>query len=127
VAFIGFGHISGVTLALAVGGSVFLNQATNGIAKILPSISRKTVQKAITGLGGDLFFTTISSEKREAVLRTIAKSIGNVYGIVLFAGAMSIVLSLLMKRERLVFDASKKEGQDHLEAAKEDESGSIKD
>ena len=106
VAFIGYGHISGVTLALTIGGTVFLNQATNAIAKILPSTPRSVVQQGITGAGGD-FFNSIPVEKRSLVLSVIAKSIGNVYGIVIFAGCLSIVLSLFMSRERLVFDRTK--------------------
>lgn len=106
VAFIGYGHIFGVTLALTTGSSIFLNQATTAIAKILPSTPRPIVQQAITGLGGS-FFATIPTEKRQLVLEVIAKSIGNIYGIVIYAGSLSIILSLFMKRQRLVFNAQK--------------------
>ncbi|KAI0478573.1 major facilitator superfamily-domain-containing protein [Xylariaceae sp. FL0804] len=114
VALIGYGHILGATLALAIGGSVFLNQATNMIAGILPSTPRTVVQQAITGDGTN-FFQTLSLDTRDSVLRAISKCIGHVYGTVIFAGGLTIIFSLLMKRERLNFEprsAARRPGSD---------------
>ena len=100
VAFIGYGQIAGITLALTISNSIFLNEATRKIETILPSLQRGVVQQAITGTGGT-FFQTLGPSDRKPVLEAIVQSICNVYGIVIAAGALSVVLSLFMKRERL--------------------------
>ncbi|CAG8961583.1 hypothetical protein HYFRA_00006117 [Hymenoscyphus fraxineus] len=100
VAFIGYGHIVGITLGLTISGSVFLNEATDKISEILPLLPRKVVQKGVTGAGGE-FFETISPSQREEVLKAIVQSISNVYVMVIAAGAVTITLCFFMKREKL--------------------------
>ena len=100
VAFIGCGQITGITLALVMSNSIFFNEATGKVETILPSLQRGVVQQAITGTGGT-FFQTLGPSDRKPVLEAIVQSIGNVYGMVIAAGALSVVLSLFMKRERL--------------------------
>ena len=99
-AFIGCGQISGVTIALAVSNSIFLNQATNKIAETLPLVPRRVVQQAISGADG-AFFNTLSSQDRAAVLDAVTQSINYVYIMVIAAGAVVITLSLFMKREKI--------------------------
>ncbi|KAL9619346.1 MAG: hypothetical protein Q9160_006026 [Pyrenula sp. 1 TL-2023] len=106
VAFIGYGQITGITLALTISNSIYLNEATNKIADILPAVPRDVVQQAISGTGGP-FFATLKASDRDPVLRAIVRSIGNVYGMVIAAGALSIVLALFMKRERLHASSAK--------------------
>ncbi|KAL9121279.1 MAG: hypothetical protein Q9187_002164 [Circinaria calcarea] len=100
IAFIGCGQITGITLALTISNSVFLNEATNKISGILPLVPRPVVQQAISGANG-AFFNTLDTMDRAKVLNAIVRSIDNVYGMVLTAGGMVTLLSLLMKRERL--------------------------
>ncbi|KAG4223466.1 hypothetical protein PC116_g28068 [Phytophthora cactorum] len=100
VAFIGIGQISGVTLALVISNSVFLNESTNKIADILPDMPRSVVQQAVSGVGGDLF-RNLNSDQRQRVLNAIIESIDNTFILVITASALSLVLSVFMKRERL--------------------------
>lgn len=100
VAFLGCGQITGITLALTISHSIFLNQATDRIARILPSVPRDTVQQAVTGVDSS-FFNTLAPADRDRVLDAIVQSINRVYPMVIAAGTISVVLALFMKRERL--------------------------
>ncbi|KAL8788072.1 MAG: hypothetical protein Q9195_007486 [Heterodermia aff. obscurata] len=106
VAFIGYGQIAGITLALTVSNSVFLNEATNKIARLLPAVPKAVVQQAITGTR-TASFQDIRSADRVLVLEAIVQSIGNVYGMVIAAGSLTTVLSLFMSFEKLPGPSSK--------------------
>lgn len=100
VAFIGYGQITGITLALTIAGSVFLNRATDQMTKILPGKDRHSVQQYITGASGT-FFNEVPSTAREEVLVAIVKSNSDIYWIVVAASGLSIILSLLMLRGKV--------------------------
>lgn len=100
VAFIGIGQVGGITLALTMSNSIFLNESTKRIASVLPGMSRGAVQEAVSGFGGDLF-RSLSSDERQRVLAAIVESIDKTFIMVITACALSLVLSVFMKRERL--------------------------
>lgn len=100
VAFIGVGQVGGITLALMVSNSIFLNQATRRITGILPTTQRDTVQQAILGFGNQ-FFHDLNDEQRRKVLVAIIDSIDETFILVIAASALCLVLALFMKREKL--------------------------
>lgn len=100
VAFIGLAQITGITLALTISNSIFINQSTSKISTILPNVPVVTVQQAISGAGGSLF-QTLSADNKIKVLKAIMTSISNVYIMVITAGALAVVLAVFMKREKL--------------------------
>lgn len=100
VAFIGYGQITGIALALTMGHAIFLNEATNRIAEVLPSLPREIVQEGITGTGGT-FLETLDPSARIPILEAIVQTIGNVYGMAIAAGGLTIILSMFMKREKI--------------------------
>ena len=100
VAFIGCAQIGGIVLALSISNSIFINKATNKISNILPNIPLATVQGAISGAGNS-FFQSLPSTTRTAVLEAIVSSISNIYIMVIVAGALAVILSFFMKREKL--------------------------
>ncbi|KAL8951373.1 MAG: hypothetical protein Q9222_002650 [Ikaeria aurantiellina] len=108
VAFLGCGQITGITLALTISHSIFLNQATDRLAELVPQIPRKTVQQAITGVDSSLF-NTLATGVRAEVLQAIVQSINRVYPMVICAGGVAIILSLIMKRERVFGPGSQQE------------------
>ena len=105
-AFIGCAQIGGIALALTVSNSIFINEATNNIARILPNANIGSIQQAISGAGGP-FFQTLTSTQKVAVQAALVSAISNVYIMIITAGALAIVLSLLMKRERLFLQPKK--------------------
>ncbi|KAI1407129.1 major facilitator superfamily-domain-containing protein [Hypoxylon sp. FL1857] len=100
VAFIGYGQISGITIALTVAGSVFLNRATDSVAAILPDIPRQSVQQYITGTSGG-FLDQFPEAVRQGVLTAIVRSISDVYWLIVAASGLSILLSLFMSWGKL--------------------------
>ena len=104
VGFITCAQISGVTIAIAIANSIFLNQSTRQISQILPNVPLATVQSAIQG-SGSAFFSSLAPETKALVLHAIVRSIGNVYILSMTAGTLTVLLSLLMKREKLFLEA----------------------
>ena len=99
-AFIGIAQLGGINLCLTISNSIFLNRATNKIAAILPNQPRQDIVNAVSGAGSS-FFESLSRSLREQVLSQVVAAIQEVYYMVIAAGALSVVLSVLMKRERL--------------------------
>ncbi|KAA8644348.1 hypothetical protein EYZ11_001643 [Aspergillus tanneri] len=105
-AFIGCGQIAGIALGLTISNSIFINQATNKIAKILPDANISLIQRAISGAGGP-FFKSLDSAQQVAVQKALVSTIGNIYFMIVAAGAFTVVLSLFMKREKLFVQTKK--------------------
>ncbi|KAI1147628.1 major facilitator superfamily-domain-containing protein [Nemania diffusa] len=99
VAFIGIGQVGGITLALLISNSIFLNESTKAIATILPGEPKDVIQQAISGFGSS-FFNSLTSDERRDVLNAIVESIDKTFITVITASALSLVLSIFMKRER---------------------------
>ena len=104
VGFITCAQIGGVTIAVAIANSIFLNQSTRGIRQILPDVPLDTVRNVIAG-SGSAFFKSLAPETKTLVLQAIVKSISNVYILAMTAGTLAVLLSLLMKREKLFLEA----------------------
>jgi hypothetical protein len=100
VAFIGIGQVGGITLALCMSNSIFLNLSTNKIANILTDLSRAEVQQAVSGFQGQIF-NSLAPQQRQQVLTAIIESIDKTFVMVITASALSLVLSVFMRRERL--------------------------
>jgi hypothetical protein len=103
VGFITCGQITGITISIAVANSVFLNKAESGIEAILPNTSVADIQAAITGVGSSLV-NSLPADTKAAVLDAIIGAMSKAYIGVIAAGALSIVLSLFLKRERLFLE-----------------------
>lgn len=99
-AFINCAQMSGIVLSLAISSSVFINESTSRIGRILPYVPRATVQNAIAGASAS-FFESMSPTDRARVLEAIVRTIDHIYIMVVVGGALAVVLSLFMKRERV--------------------------
>ncbi|KAI9756580.1 MAG: hypothetical protein M1815_003296 [Lichina confinis] len=104
VGFITCGQIGGATIALSIANSVFLNESTKGVSRLFPGLSTDTVRDAIAGRGSELF-ATLSGDVRGQVIKAIVDALQQVYILAITAGAMAIVLSLFLKREKLFLQA----------------------
>ena len=104
VGFITCAQVGGVTIAIAIANSIFLNQSTRQIRQILPDVPLDTVRNAISG-SGSAFFKTLAPDTKLLVVHAIVKSISNVYILAMTAGTLAVLLSLLMKREKLFLEA----------------------
>ncbi|KAJ0287319.1 hypothetical protein COL940_002529 [Colletotrichum noveboracense] len=92
---------SGINIALAVGNAVFLNRAEKRLTEILPdTVPEEQIQLAIAGVGGD-FVQTLPPDIQAEILDAIVEALNLPYTLVIVAGAVVLVSSLLCKRERL--------------------------
>jgi MFS family permease len=104
VGFITCAQVSGITIALAIANSVFLNQAQAGIQKILPGVPVAEIQAAIAGAGSQ-FVASLSEGVKLEVLKAIVSAMSKTYILVITAGSLVVVLSAFLKRERLFMAA----------------------
>ncbi len=105
VGFITCAQVGGVTIALAIANSVFLNKSKEGIMKVLPDKPKSQIEAAIAGAAGD-FLKTLSSTQQTGVIDAIVDAQQNTYPLVITAGCLAVVLSLVMKKERLFVEAA---------------------
>ena len=96
IGFISTGQITGITLALAIANAVFLNESENGIKAMFPNTPTEEIQQTITGSGAALF-QGLSANDRHRVLVVIVDSLSITDSLVIAAGALVTLLSLLMK------------------------------
>ncbi|KAF7916694.1 hypothetical protein BELL_0181g00130 [Botrytis elliptica] len=105
VGFITCAQVGGVTIALAIANSVFLNGSQEKIQAILPDLPAAEIQQAIAGAGSE-FVKNLTEMQQKEVIQAIVESMSKTYAMVITAGALTVVLSLLMKREKLFMSAA---------------------
>ncbi|TGO90394.1 hypothetical protein BPOR_0066g00040 [Botrytis porri] len=105
VGFITCAQVGGVTIALAIANSVFLNGSQEKIQAILPDLPAAEIQQAIAGAGSE-FVKNLTEIQQKEVIQATVESMSKTYAMVITAGALTAVLSLLMKREKLFMSAT---------------------
>lgn len=100
VGFITCAQFVGITIALAIANSIYLNKSQTSISEILPNVPLEDIQAAMSG-SRSTFLKTLSKSQRDQVLEAIVSSMSESYILVITAGALVAVLSLVMKRERV--------------------------
>ncbi|KZF22064.1 MFS general substrate transporter [Xylona heveae TC161] len=105
IGYISCGQLSGATITLAIANTVFLNLAGKKIQHILPHVPYTQIQAAIAG-ASSTFIKTLPDEVRKRVLAAIVDSISTVYILAITAAALTVVLSLGLKWERLFLGAA---------------------
>lgn len=100
IGFITCAQVGGGTIALAIANTVFLNGADNGIAAILPTAPRSEIQAAVAG-AGSMFIKNLPKDTQAEVLTAIVSAMSRVWILGMTAGSLVLVLSLLMRREKL--------------------------
>lgn len=100
IGFIALSQITGITIALAIANSVFLNSSLAGLRSLLPDVPRAKIMQTIAGAQSE-FFQELEPDVRRRVLGVIVDAQANTYALVISAGALVVVLSALMKREKL--------------------------
>ncbi|ORX95831.1 putative HC-toxin efflux carrier [Clohesyomyces aquaticus] len=104
VGFITLAQFLGITIALAVANSVFLNEGTKGIARVLPNTPSSDIQKAIEGAASS-FVASFDPELRDRVIGAIVSAVDKAYILVIVAGSLVSILSLFMGRGKLFTSA----------------------
>ena len=102
IGFITAGQICGVTISLAIANSVFLNHSESAIRQILPNVPSSDIQAAISG-AGSAFLKSLDAATKQKVLAALVDSMSRVYILDITAGALTLVLALLMKPGEKLF------------------------
>lgn len=105
IGFITCAQVSGITIALTIANSIFLNKAEKSLTAILPGTSRGQIDRAIAG-AGSAFVADLDSDLQQRVLGAIVDAISPVYSLCIVAGAVVLVMSMFMKREKLFIAAA---------------------
>jgi hypothetical protein len=102
IGFINIAQIGAVVIALTISGAVFQNVAFHKLEEALAGkgFSVQEVRGAIAGTQSAVFRSG-TPEVREAAVKAIIEAMDKVYALVIAAGALMLVSSLFMKRERL--------------------------
>lgn len=105
IGFLTTGQLGGAVISLTIGGTVLINTATSGLAKLLPDTPVEVIKNAIAGTAGN-FFDTLDPQTRLAALNVIVNSIDKVYILTITAGAVGFVCSVLLKHERIFIEGA---------------------
>jgi hypothetical protein len=100
--FINTAQLGSIVIALAIAGSVFQNVAFKNLQEALgdKGFTAQDLRGAIAGTKSAIFESG-SPAVREAAIGAIIKAMDKVYALMIAAGALILVSSLFMKRERM--------------------------
>ena len=101
IGFLTFAQLSGPAVALCIANAVFLNEATNGISALDPSLSTQAIQSVLSGASSRQI-SGISSAVQQMALHVIVEAMNKAYVLSLTAGALTLVMAMFMKREKLL-------------------------
>jgi hypothetical protein len=107
IGFINVAQIGGNVIALTVSGTVFQNIAASDLGKVLYPLgfNSSDVQGAIAGSQSTLFEHLPAAVKSNAI-EAIVQAIDKTYTLVITAGALALVTSVFLRREKLFMEMS---------------------
>ena len=100
VNIIGCTQLGAIAISLAIANSIFINRAADDLENVLPYTSRTAVQAAVSGVDASVF-QNLFKEVEQQVLQVICRAIGDVWTQELASACFSLLLCLLLKRERI--------------------------
>jgi MFS family permease len=100
IGFITLAQFVGITLSLALANAILLNEGQSEIQGLLPNVPLADIQGAILGARSDLV-RSLAPDVQRRVLGAIVSAIDKTYILVMVGGALTIALSLVMRREKL--------------------------
>jgi MFS family permease len=100
VGFLTFAQLVGPAVALCISNAVFLNEAVAGVQDKIPKMPRERILTMISSASTDLI-TGMSADQRGETIRVIVKAISKPYVLSMTAGIMTLIMSVLMKPEKL--------------------------
>jgi len=107
IGFMNVAQIGGIVIALAISGAVFQNIAFRNLSLVLAEMgfSEQDIRSAIAGSQSALF-GKVAEEVRVKAVEGIVRAIADTYLLVVAAGAVALVMSLFLRREKLFMEIS---------------------
>ena len=93
VGFMSVGQDVGIVILLSVAGSIYQNKAALGLTAALPSFSKAEIETIVAGTATPTY-RSLSAADKTTVIGVIVSSINDVFGVVIAAGAICLVLSV---------------------------------
>ena len=102
IGFVNVAQIGSIVIALSISGSVFQNLAYKHLSAALAGsgFTADQIRSALAGTQSPIFQQSTPAEKAAAVA-AIIKAMDSVFILVIAAGAVTLVSSVFMKREKL--------------------------
>jgi len=107
IGFINTAQIGASVIALTITSAIFQNIGYLHVAAALDGLdfNPEEIRAALAGARSRVF-QTVSDEVRQQILDGIVKAMGNVYTVCIAAGALGLVASLSMRREKVFVEMS---------------------
>jgi MFS family permease len=107
VGFINSSQIGAVVIALTITSTVFQNIGFRHVSNALQGLgfSDADIHAALAGAKSTVF-TSTPPEVREKVIEGIVKAIGDGYILIIVAGAVMLLCSVFMRREKLFMETA---------------------
>lgn len=93
VGFMSVGQDVGIVILLSVAGSIYQNKAALGLVAALPSFSKAEIETIVAGTATPIY-RSLSAADKTTVIGVIVSSINDVFGVVIAAGAICLILSV---------------------------------
>ena len=93
VGFMSVGQDVGIVILLSVAGSIYQNKAGLGLTAALPSFSKAEIETIVAGTATPTY-RSLSAADKTTVIGVIVSSINDVFGVVIAAGAICLILSV---------------------------------
>ena len=119
------GIVMGKT-AHSISNTIFINQANIKLSAVLPDVPPANVQAAIAGVGSGDFFASFTPEQKKGAFGATITAISHTYVYIIAIGALNLILSLLMKREKFFVDQGADEKQNEVQRADQKKSSRSK-
>jgi MFS family permease len=108
ISFMNVAQIGSIVLALTIAGSVFQNVAIHKLAVALAGqgYTLDQIKSAVAGTQS-VILQQGSPEVRQLVLSALIRAMDQVFAMVIAAGALTIIVGLLMKKEKVLLPTVK--------------------
>ncbi|KAF3941837.1 hypothetical protein ABW19_dt0210279 [Dactylella cylindrospora] len=107
IGFMNHAQIGTIVISLTISGTIFQNVAFNYLSDALKEFNfpEEAIRGAIAGTRSQLF-GQLSEQARASAIDAIVRAMGQVYILVIVAGAVTLVTSVFLKREKLFMTAA---------------------
>ncbi|CAF9907816.1 MAG: hypothetical protein GOMPHAMPRED_005994 [Gomphillus americanus] len=95
-----FSQIGSIVIALVVSGQIFQSLAFRNLSAVLVGFTDEQIKSAVAGSSSPVFMS-LTEDVRQQAIQAIISAMGDVYSLVIVAGALLVLSSLAMKRERI--------------------------
>ncbi|KAK3938034.1 major facilitator superfamily domain-containing protein [Diplogelasinospora grovesii] len=100
VGFMTVSQMLGIAIGTGMSGALFVNYAHEGLQQVFPNATSNQISAAVAGVGSTLIGSAEPGTAAVAI-HTVARAIDFAFVPIFVAGGLSLICSLLMKREKV--------------------------